>query len=68
MVAAGNIELVIESGLNAFDIAPLIPIIEKAGGIVTSWDGSSAAGGGRILAAANRQIHSQAMTEIAKSL
>ena len=53
MVAAGQVELVAESGLNAYDIAPLIPIIEQAGGVVCSWDGSSAAGGGRVLAAAN---------------
>ncbi|MGB7335731.1 MAG: histidinol-phosphatase [Salaquimonas sp.] len=56
MVAAGNIELVVECGLNAYDIAPLIPIIEKAGGLVTSWDGSSAANGGKVIAAANPEL------------
>ena len=68
MVAAGNIELVIESGLNPFDIAPLIPIIEKAGGMVTGWDGSSAAEGGRILASANESIHEEALKRIATLL
>ena len=47
MLAAGHIDLVIESGLKPYDIVALIPIIEGAGGIVTSWDGGSAADGGR---------------------
>ena len=37
MVAAGHADCVIESGLKIYDIAPLIPIIEGAGGIVTNW-------------------------------
>lgn len=61
MLAAGHADLVVESGLNAYDIAPLIPIIEHAGGIVTTWDGGSAALGGRILAAASRKLHETAM-------
>jgi histidinol phosphatase-like enzyme (inositol monophosphatase family) len=65
MVAAGQIDLVIESGLKAYDIAPLIPVIENAGGIVTTWDGGSAAHGGRILACANTALHRQAMELLA---
>jgi len=61
MVAAGHVELVVECGLNAYDIAPLIPIIENAGGIVRSWDGSSAANGGRVIAAANETLLNQAL-------
>jgi myo-inositol-1(or 4)-monophosphatase len=65
MVAAGHIELVMENKLKAFDIAPLIPLIERAGGIVTTWEGGSAASGGRILACANQAIHRQALELIA---
>lgn len=61
MVAAGNVELVVENGLKAYDIAPLIPIVEAAGGIVTTWDGGSAAQGGNIIAAANRHVHAMAV-------
>jgi len=57
MLAAGHVDLVIESGLKPYDIVALIPIIEGAGGIVTSWDGGSAAGGGRILAAGSKALH-----------
>lgn len=61
MLAAGHVELVIEAGLKAYDIGALIPVIERAGGIVTTWDGASAAQGGQILAAANQALHEQAM-------
>lgn len=62
MLAAGHIDLVIEAGLNQFDIAALIPIIEGAGGIVTSWSGESAALGGTVIAAGNRKVHDQALS------
>ena len=61
MLAAGQIDLVIESGLEPYDIVALIPIIEGAGGVVTTWDGGSAAGGGQIIAAGTRQIHEKAL-------
>jgi histidinol phosphatase-like enzyme (inositol monophosphatase family) len=57
LLAAGSIDLVIEHGLKAYDIMPLIPIIEGAGGVVTTWTGTSAAQGGAIVAAATRALH-----------
>jgi myo-inositol-1(or 4)-monophosphatase len=50
MIAAGHIDCVIESGLKAFDIGALIPIITGAGGGVCAWDGGDASAGGRVLA------------------
>jgi histidinol phosphatase-like enzyme (inositol monophosphatase family) len=61
MVAAGCIDLVIEEGLKPYDIVALIPIIEGAGGIVTSWDGGSAAEGGTVIAAGDRRLHAAAL-------
>jgi histidinol phosphatase-like enzyme (inositol monophosphatase family) len=61
MLAAGHIDLVVESGLKPYDIVALIPIIEGAGGIVTAWDGGSAAEGGRIVAAGDRRVHAAAV-------
>jgi len=61
MLASGQIDLVVESGLHVYDIAAIIPVIEQAGGIVTAWDGGSAAQGGPILAAANMRVHQSAM-------
>jgi myo-inositol-1(or 4)-monophosphatase len=61
MVAAGYVDLVVEAGLKPHDVLPLIPIIEGAGGIVTSWDGGPATKGGRIVAAGDKRVHEQAL-------
>ncbi len=61
LIAAGQIDLVIEAGLQAYDVQAPIAVIEAAGGIVTDWDGRPCHQGGRVLAAANRDIHEQAM-------
>lgn len=61
LLAAGQIDLVIEAGLNAYDIQGPIAVIEGAGGIVTDWSGQPAHNGGRAIAAANADIHKQAM-------
>jgi myo-inositol-1(or 4)-monophosphatase len=61
MLAAGHVDLVIESGLKPYDIVALVPIVEGAGGVVTDWQGGSAAGGGQIIAAGDRRIHAAAL-------
>ncbi len=65
MVAAGQLGIAIDTGLQPYDIAALIPIVEAAGGIVTTWDGKDASGGGDILVAANQALHEQAMALLA---
>jgi len=65
MVAAGHVDLVIENGLKPYDIVALIPIIEGAGGIVTSWDGGDPTRGGAIIAAGDRRVHEQALALLA---
>lgn len=61
LLAAGQVDLVIEAGLQSYDIQAPIAVIEAAGGIVTDWRGGPAHDGGRALAAANREIHAQAL-------
>lgn len=61
LLAAGHIDLVVEPGLKNVDIAPLVPIIENAGGIVTTWDGGAAEEGGNCIAAATPELHAAAM-------
>lgn len=61
LLAAGQIDLVIEAGLNAYDIAAPIAVIEAAGGIVTDWDGGPVHDGGRVIAAASPALHAEAM-------
>lgn len=57
LLAAGQIDLVIEAGLNAYDIQAPIAVIEAAGGVVTDWQGNPAHDGGRALAAATPELH-----------
>jgi myo-inositol-1(or 4)-monophosphatase len=57
MLAAGFVDVVIEAGLQPHDIVALIPIVEGAGGIVTTWDGAPAQHGGRIVASGDARLH-----------
>lgn len=61
LVAAGQVDLVIEAGLNAYDIQAPIAVVQAAGGIVTDWSGGPAHNGGRAIAAANTDIHTAAL-------
>ncbi|MFZ1725889.1 MAG: inositol monophosphatase family protein [Albidovulum sp.] len=61
LIAAGQIDLVIEAGLKAYDVQAPIAVIEAAGGIVTDWQGAPVHHGGRVLAAANATIHAEAL-------
>lgn len=61
LLAAGQIDLVIEAGLSNYDIQAPIAVIEAAGGIVTDWQGGPAHQGGRAIAAAGRQQHAAAL-------
>jgi myo-inositol-1(or 4)-monophosphatase len=61
MLAAGLIDLIIETEIKPHDIVPLIPIIAGAGGIVTTWENGPAQGGGRIVAAGDSKVHQAAL-------
>ncbi|MFM7334087.1 MAG: inositol monophosphatase family protein [Tabrizicola sp.] len=61
LIAAGQIDLVIEAGLQAYDVQAPIAVIEAAGGIVTDWQGGPVLEGGRVLAAASRSLHAEAL-------
>jgi myo-inositol-1(or 4)-monophosphatase len=61
MLAAGHLDLVVETELKPYDIAALIPIVTGAGGVVTTWDGAPAQNGGRIVAAGDPRVHEEAL-------
>jgi len=63
-LAAGFVDLVIETNLKPHDVVALISIVEGAGGIVTTWDGDEAAKGGRILAAGDARLHELALKRL----
>ena len=50
LLAMGLIDVVIESSLKAWDVQALIPIVEGAGGTLTSWDGGRCDEGGDVVA------------------
>ncbi len=61
LLAAGHIDLVIEAGLQRYDIAPLIPIILAAGGMVTDWSGGNPMDTGTVIAAGDARVHAAAL-------
>ena len=61
MLAAGFVDLVVETGLHPYDIVALVPIIEKAGGVITTWDGGPAEKAGDIVAAATPELHAKTL-------
>jgi histidinol phosphatase-like enzyme (inositol monophosphatase family) len=61
LLAAGLIDLVIETQLRPYDIQALIPIIEAAGGVVTDWSGKPAYDGGQVVAAGGPRLHQMAV-------
>jgi len=61
LIALGHVDIVLDCDLQPYDIVALIPIIEAAGGLVTSWDGGSAVDGGYVVASASPALHEQAL-------
>jgi len=68
-LASGWCDLVVESGLNLYDFAALVPVIEAAGGIMTDWQGRPLTQGspGQVVAAGDAAIHRQAVDILSAS-
>ena len=58
-LAEGKVDVVIQCGNKIWDIHPLIPIIDAAGGIVSTWKNESAIKAGDILVTTNKTIHNR---------
>ncbi len=65
MLAAGQVDLVVESSLKPYDIQAMMPIVQGAGGIVTDWRGGDPQHGGQALAAATPALHAAALAALA---
>lgn len=61
LLAMGHVDLVVEASLQPYDIVPLIPIIEAAGGVVTDRRGRRPIAGGFVVAAATPALHASAL-------
>ena len=64
MLALGHIDIVAEASLKPYDIAPLIPIVEKAGGLIRAWDGGEATQGGNCVAIGNPALLSAVLERL----
>ena len=53
------------SSRRAAGFAPCRPIIEGAGGVITTWDGGDPSKGGAIVAAGDRRVHEAAIVALA---
>lgn len=59
MLASGFVDAIVESSLKPYDVQALIPIIEGAGGVITTWDGLPAQHGGSVVACGDPRLHAQ---------
>ena len=66
LLADGHIDLIIETGLNSWDIRALIPIIKNAGGSIKTWKNKDPKDGGRIIAANNKTLLNRAQLLLLK--
>ena len=62
LLADGYVDIVVESGLNPWDIRALEPIIKNAGGIIKTWENEKIFDGGRILACGSKKIFDECLT------
>jgi myo-inositol-1(or 4)-monophosphatase len=62
----GLVDVVIENGLQAYDIQALIPIIQAAGGVVTNWAGASCDHGGPVVACGDPVLHAHVLKLLQK--
>ena len=58
-LAEGRVDIVIQCSNKIWDIHPLIPIINAAGGLLNTWDNNDAIKGGNILVSSNKTIHNK---------
>ncbi len=64
-VAAGTLDLVIESGLKPHDYNALVPVVRGAGGTFGDWQGGEDFTAGRVVAAATPELYEEAVALLA---
>jgi myo-inositol-1(or 4)-monophosphatase len=63
-LAAGSLDLVVESGLKRHDWAALVPVVRGAGGVIGDWQGGEEFEGGAIVAAATPALFDAAVATL----
>ena len=66
LLAAGCLDLVIESGLKLYDWAALVPVVEGAGGRIRDWQGRALRRGsdGRVIAVGDPALFDQVLARL----
>jgi histidinol phosphatase-like enzyme (inositol monophosphatase family) len=65
LLAMGLIDIVIEASLQAYDVQALIPIVEAAGGAITTWSGGNCDEGGSVVACGDRALQAEVLRLLA---
>ncbi len=61
LMAAGHIDIAMDANLQAYDIAPLLPIVTGASGVYAEWTGSDATKGGNVITAGSQALLDEAL-------
>jgi myo-inositol-1(or 4)-monophosphatase len=64
LLAMGLIDIVIESSLQAWDVQALMPIVESAGGVITTWTGARCDEGGSVVACGDPSLHARVLEQL----
>ena len=64
-LAMGFVDIVVETGLQPYDVQALIPLIEAAGGAITDWSGGPCDQGGDVIACGDRELHAHVLKLLA---
>ncbi|MDQ6620534.1 MAG: histidinol-phosphatase [Pseudomonadota bacterium] len=64
LLAMGLIDVVIESSLRAWDVQALMPIVERAGGVITTWNGEGCEEGGAVVATGDPALHERVLSTL----
>jgi histidinol phosphatase-like enzyme (inositol monophosphatase family) len=65
LLAMGLIDIVVESSLQAYDVQALMPIVEGAGGVITTWRGGPCDHGGDVVACGDPALHERVLKLLA---
>jgi fructose-1,6-bisphosphatase/inositol monophosphatase family enzyme len=59
LLAAGQIDIVVDIGLQPYDYLPTVPVVEAAGGVITDWSGKPLGldSDGSVVAAGSPELH-----------
>ena len=61
LVAAGQIDAVVDYDLKPYDFLAMVPIVEEANGVITDWQGKPLdfLSDGRVVSAATPELHTE---------